>query len=212
MGQQIPNTSQVSIASVMATALTVTAASNAAAAVLTVTNTYSVGDFVEYTSGWSRATNRVYRLSAVSGTTATLEGLDTTSVVNFPAGGGVGTVRKVTTWTQVLQILEPAFGGGEAQTGTFKYLENEAETEFVTGASAKAFEFRIGDDITLPGYIAYKAAADAKLQVPMRIVLPNGGLILFSGKPFLNQNPSMSLDEIMSVSARVPLSGDVVRY
>lgn len=212
MGQQIPNGAAISIASVMATGLAVTAATNAAACVLTVTNTYAVGDFVEFVSGWSRATNRVFRLSAVAAGTATLEGFDTTSTTLFPIGGGTGTVRKVTSWTQLLQILEPLIKGGDIQTGTLQYLENTFETEFATTTSAAALEFRIGDDITLPGYIAYKAAALTRAQTPLRVVLPNGSILLYAGVANLNENPSLSLNDIMSVAARFSIANQVVRY
>jgi hypothetical protein len=69
MGQEIANGSQLAIATALSVALGVTAASNAAACILTTASahSYSVGDFVEYISGWPDATNRVFRLSAASG-------------------------------------------------------------------------------------------------------------------------------------------------
>jgi len=212
MGQQIPNGAQLQIASVIAAALTVTAATNAAAAVLTVTNTYAVGDYVEFTSGWSRATNRVYRLSAASGTSITLEGLDTTSTTLFPAGSGVGTVRKITTWTQILQVMNLARSGGDIQTGNFQYLENTFETEFSTVVSAQAWTFDLADDITLPGYIAYKAASDLKAQTPMRMILPSGGILAVTGTPFVNDMPTTEQNNLMMVSARFSFAGRVTRY
>lgn len=212
MGQQIPNGAQLSIASVMATGIAVTAATNATAAVLSVANTFVVGDYVEFVSGWARATNRLYRLSAVSVSTATLEGLDTTSTVNFPVGAGTGTVRKVTTFVPVLQILDFQTEGGEAQTQTFKYLENEAETEFISGTSAAAYTFNIADDITLAGFVALKAVSDTKVQTGFRMVLPSGGIVVSAVKAFVNQNPSLTVDQLITVSARISLQGSITRY
>ena len=213
MGQQIPNGAQLSIASVMAAGIAVTAASNAAACVLTTaTQTYAVGDIVEFVSGWSRATNRLFRVSAASATSATLEAFDTTSTTNFPAGQGTGTVRKVTTFVPVLQILEFQTEGGEAQTQTFKYLENEAETEFITGTSAAAYTFNIADDITLGGCVALKAVSDTKVQTGFRMVLPSGGIVLSAVKAFVNQNPSLTVDQLVTVSARISLQNTITRY
>lgn len=212
MAVQIPNGAQFSVASTIAAPVNVTAATNASPCVLTATNTYIIGDFVEYISGWSLATNRVYRVSAVSGTSVTLEGLDTTSTANYPVGGGVGTVRKITTWTQILQILDASVSGGDIQTGSYQFLENTFENEFTTVASAAALEFRIGDDTSLGGYQAYRTVALTRAQTPMRVVLPNGGILLYTGIASLNENPSLSVNEIMSVNARFSIAGRVNRY
>jgi hypothetical protein len=212
MGQQIPNGSSVAIASTIASALTVTAATNANPCALTVTNSLTVGTYVEYVCGWSKATNRVFRLSAVTGTTVTLEGLNTTSVTDFPAGSGVGTIRAVTAWTPVLQILEFTTEGGEPQNQTFKYLENLAETEFISGVSAAAYNFSLADDLTLAGYIAMKAASDAASQVPFRIIFPSGAVTVSSVKPFVNQNPQITADQLVTVTARLSIQNTVTRY
>ncbi len=212
MAQQIPNGSRLEIASVMAASLTVTVATNATNAVLTVTNTLAAGSYVEFTSGWAKATNRVYRLLAATGTTVTLEGLDTTSTANYPAGAGIGSIRGATTFVPVLQILDLATDGGEAQTGTFKYLENLTETEFITGISASAYTFNIGDDISLAGYVALKAASDGAVQTAFKMTLPSGGVIVSAVKPFVNQNPKTDQDQLITVSARLPVQNGVQRY
>jgi hypothetical protein len=212
MGQQIPNGAQLAIANVMGASLPVTVATNAASCVLTVTNSLTVGSYVEFVSGWSKATNRAYRISAQTGTTLTLEGLDTTSTANFPIGAGVGSVRAATTFTPILQILDLTTEGGEAETSTFKYLENESSTEFITGTSASAYVFNIGDDITLPGYIALKGVSDAKTQNVFRMTLPSGGVIVSCVKSFVNQNPKTDQDALITVSARLSVQNGVQRY
>jgi Phage tail tube protein, TTP len=212
MGQQIPNGSRLEIASVMAASLTVTVATNAANAVLTVTNALAAGSYVEFTSGWAKATNRVYRLSAATGTTVTLEGLDTTSTANFPAGAGIGSIRACTTFVPVLQILDFSTEGGEAQTGSFKFLEALSEAEFITGVSSSAYVFNIADDISLAGYIALKAASDSSVQTAFKMTLPSGGIIVSAVKPFVNQNPKTDQDQLITVSARLSIQNGVQRY
>jgi hypothetical protein len=212
MGQQIPNGSSVAIASVMGTALSVTLATNANPCVLTVTNSLTVGSYVEYTCGWSKATNRVFRISAQTGTTVTLEGLNTTSITDFPAGSGVGSIRAITTWTPVLQILDFSTSGGEPQTQTFKYLENLAETEFISGVSAAAYEFSMADDISLAGYLAMKAASDTAAQVGFRVIFPSGAVTASAVKPFVNQNPQITADQLVTVTARLSIQNTVTRY
>ena len=118
MAVSLPNGIVLAIASAYAASLTVTAASNASECVLTVTNTLSNGDYVEFTSGWSRANNRVFRVKSVGASNVTLEGFDTTSTTLYPASSGTGSIRKINTWTQITQVLNSTSSGGDPQYQT----------------------------------------------------------------------------------------------
>ncbi len=212
MGQEVSNGSQFALATTITAPISVTAASNAAACVLTVTNTFSVGDFVEFTSGWPDATNRVFRLSAVTGTTATLEGFNTTDTAKFPAGGGIGSVRRITAWTPLLQVLTPQFEGGDPETIDVQYLESRRKLKLTTGFSSIGLTWQFGDDIQLPGYQAFRTAALSRAQTPLRIVSLAGNISLYTGTCNLNENPTLELDTIRRVNASYDVLGDVVRY
>jgi len=213
MSVQIPNGSIVSIATAYATAIAVSAASNASECVLTTAaNTYAVGDFLEFTSGWSKATDRIFRVKAATSTSVTLEGFDTTNVSNYPAGSGVGSVRKITTWQQLTQILDWTFGGGDINTGTYQFLENDFETEFTTVSAAQFVDCMLADDVTNPGYLALKAISDVRGVNALRISLPNGSKLLHQVGVFVNENPSMTKNEIMGIKARLSIKNKVVRY
>lgn len=212
MASSLPNGAALALATAYATALSVTAASNASAAVLTVTNSLSVGDYVEYVSGWSRANNRIFRLSAVTGTTATLEGLDSSSTTLYPVGGGVGTIRKINTWTSITQVVDTVLSGGDLQTTTFQYLENDFEQELSTVVAASSIDLTLGDDPSLAGYAALKAASDTRGTAAFRIVLPTGSILLYNTKPFLNETPTTTKNELMTVAAKLNLLGKVTRY
>jgi hypothetical protein len=212
MASSLPNGAALALATAYATALNVTAASNASQAVLTVTNTLVLGDIVEYVSGWSRANNRLFRLAAVSGTTVTLEGLDTSNTTLFPVGGGTGTIRKINTWTSITQVVDSVLSGGDLQTTTFQYLENDYEQELSTVTAASSIDLTLGDDPTLAGYLALKAASDARGTAGFRIVLPNGSVLLYNTKPFLNETPTTTKNELMTVAAKLSLLGKVTRY
>lgn len=151
MASNLPNGAALALATAYAASLNVTAASNATSSVLTVTNTLALNDYVEYTSGWSRANARIFRVAAATGTTVTLEGLDTTNTTLFPVGGGIGSIRKINTWTSIIQIVDSVLSGGEPQTTTFQYLENDFEQELSTVTSASSIDLTIGDDPTLAG-------------------------------------------------------------
>ena len=212
MAVSLPNGIVLAVATAYASALTVTAATNANPAVLTVTNTLSIGDYVEFTSGWSRANNRIFRLSAVSGTTVTLEGFDTTSVTLFPASSGTGSIRKVNTWTQITQVIGCTSSGGEPQYTTYSFLEQDYDSQIPTTTSAQSLAVEIADDPTLAGYIALKAVAQTRATTALRATLPQGGFILYNGIFAFDETPSLTKGNLMSVKAGVALQGRPVRY
>lgn len=212
MAVSLPNGIVLAVATAYASSLTVTAASNASAAVLTVTNTLAVGDYVEFTSGWSRANNRVFRLSAATGTTVTLEGLDTSSTTQYPAGSGTGSIRKINTWTQVTQVMSCTSSGGDPQYQTYSFLEQDFDSQIPTTTSAQTIALEIADDPTLAGYQAIKTIAASRATTAMRATLPAGGFILYNGIFAFDETPSLTKGNLMSVKAGVALQGRPVRY
>ena len=212
MAVSLPNGVTLAIATAYAANLTVTAATNAAESVLTVTNTLANGDYVEFISGWSRANNRVFRVKSVSGTNVTLEGFDTTLTTQFPSGSGTGTIRKINTWTQISQISGLTSSGGEPQYTTFSFLESDYDSQIPTTTSAQTLALEIADDPTLPGYIALRNVAQTRAQTALRATLPQGGFILYNGLWALDESPTLTKGNLMTVKAGCALQGRPVRY
>jgi len=212
MAVALPNGVTLAIATAYAATLTVTAATNASESVLTVTNTYANGDYVEFVSGWSRANNRVFRVKSVTGTTIVLEGFDTSSTTQFPAGSGTGTVRKVNTWTQITQIIGLTSSGGDPQYQTYSFLEQDFDSQIPTTTSAQTLAIEIADDPTLPGYQALRTVAISRAQTALRAALPAGGFILYNAVFALDETPSLTKGNLMSVKAGAALQGRPVRY
>lgn len=212
MAVSLPNGVVLAVASAYAASLTVTAATNAAEAVLTVTNTLVVGDYVEFTSGWSRANNRVFRVKSPTGTTVVLEGFDTTLTTQFPASSGTGSLRKINTWTQVTQIIGATSSGGDPQYQTYSFLEQDFDSQIPTTTSAQSIALEIADDPTLAGYVAIKTIAATRATTAMRATLPAGGFILYNGIFAFDETPSLTKGNLMAVKAGVALQGRPVRY
>lgn len=212
MAVSLPNGIVLALATAYASSLTVTAASNAAACVLTVTNTLTAGDYVEYTSGWSRANNRIFRLSAATGSTATLEGFDTSSTTLFPASSGTGSIRKINTWTQITQIMSTTSSGGDPQYQTYSFLESDYDTQIPTTTSAQSIAIEIADDPSLAGYQAIRTVALTRATTGLRATMPQGGFILYNGIFAFDETPSMTKNNLMSVKAGCALQGRPVRY
>lgn len=208
----LPNGIILALATAYASPVTVTAVSNAAEAVATATNTFVAGDFVEFTSGWSRANARIFRVKTPTGSNFILEGLDTTSTTLFPAGSGVGTVRKINTWTQIQQVTELTSSGGEPQYATYSFLEDDYDRQIPTTTSAQSLAMTIADDPTLAGYQALKAAALTRLPTAMRGTLPQGGYLLYNGIVAFDETPSMQKGNIMACTGGFALQGKPVRY
>lgn len=212
MAISLPNGALVSLAAAYAVAGTITAISNASAAVVTATNTLAVGDYVEITSGWSRLSGKIVRVSAASASNFTLEGYDTSSTTIYPAGGGTGTFRKINSWTQLSQILSSSSSGGEQQFLEYQLLEGDAQKRIPTVKSAAGLSFSVGDDPTLPGYILASAANDDRLPRAAKIDLPNGAKIMYNAYVSLNKTPSLTVNEIMACEVTLSLLAEPVRY
>jgi hypothetical protein len=208
----LPNGAIVSLAASYAASAPITGISNAAAAVVTATNTLAVGDYVEITSGWARLSGKVLRVSAASGTTFTLEGYDTTSVAVYPAGGGAGSFRKILTWTQLSQILSSSSSGGEQQFLEYQLLEGDSQKRIPTVKSAAGLTFSVGDDPTLPGYQLASTANDDRLPRGVRIDLPSLAKIVYNAYISLNKTPSLTVNEIMACEVTLSLLAEPVRY
>jgi hypothetical protein len=213
MAVSLPNGAVVSIASAYAASVPVTAVSNANPAVVTAAgHGLSNGDIVEITSGWSRLNSRVARITNVIADTFELEGINTTSTNLYPTGGGAGSVRKVSTWQQITQVLEFTTSGGEQQFVTYSFLEEDVEHQIPTVKSASSFAMTIGDDAELPWYSILSDANDDRIPRAVSVVLPSGSAIFYNGYVTLNKTPTLTKNELMGLQSTVSLTSEPMRY
>lgn len=214
MAVSLPNGAIVAIASGYAASSVMSAVTNANPGVATLAAGHAVasGDLIEVTSGWSRLNNRIVRAGTVATNSVPLEGIDTTSLIRFPAGAGVGSVRKISGFTQLAQIVGSTSEGGEQQFTTYQFLEADSEVRIPTNKSAAGITFTVADDPTLPGYVLAQAANEDRLQRAVRISLPNGSVLLYNAYISLAPIPSLTVNEIMTVQATLSLLAPPVRY
>lgn len=214
MAVSLPNGSTLFIGSAYGSSLTVSALSNANPAVATSTaHGLSTGDYIVVVSGWSRLNNRLVRVaSAPTADTFTLEGINTTDTDLYPAGSGVGSVREVTTFTQITQVLDPTSQGGEQQFLSYQFLEDDAQTEIPTTKTAGGFDFSVGDDPTLAGYIALAAANDDREARALRVNLANGSKLCYYAYMTLNETPTLTVNELMACQASARFLNKPTRY
>jgi hypothetical protein len=161
---------------------TMSAVTNANPAVATLEASHGVivGDILHLTSGWDLLNNKVVRVSVVATNDVTLEGIDTTDTDLYPAGSGTGSVREVTTWSEVTQITRNInVSGGEQQFADTSTLKNRQDQRIPTSRTVVDVVLPVYDDPTL-AYYADITAHDAT-EVAGRFVYPNGRKVYFSG-------------------------------
>jgi len=210
---QVPNGTIISLASGYGSALTTTIVTNANPAVVTSTaHGLSNGDYVELTSGWSRINNKIARVANKTTDTFELEGFNTTSTSVYPAGGGLGSVRKITGFTQLSQILTSSSNGGEQQFATFQYLEGDFQNRIPTIKNAAGLTFTVADDPTLAGYILASTANDDRLPRAVKALLASGAIILYNCYISLNRTPTLTVNEVMASEVTLSMLNEPVRY
>lgn len=170
------------------------------------------GDIVILTSGWANANERVVKVNQLTVDTFEWMGLDTTSTTTYPAGSGTGNVNEVTAWTQITQILDAQTSGGDMQFTTYSFLEQSHETQIPTQSSPQTMTFSIADDPALAGYIALKAAAEARTPYALRIVYPSGAAAYYYGYVSFNETPSFTKNQVQACQATFNLLSRPVRY
>lgn len=212
MAYSLPNGSTIYIASGYASAVSVTAVTNAAPPVATATNTYANGDILEVTSGWSRFNGKLVRVAGVTGTTANYEGFDSTITSIYPTGGGTGSVRKITGWTQLQQIINTQSSGGDQQFLTYQPLEADTQLRIPTVKNPFNMEIELADDPTLAGYILASAANDDRLPRGVKILTANGALLYYNCYLSLNRIPQMTVNQLMSVKLTMSMLNEPTRY
>lgn len=214
MSVKLPNGTIISIASAYGTSKTMSALTNATEAVGTLEASHGVlvGDVFEVTSGWSRLSGRIVRAKTVATNDVTFESINTSNATLFPAGSGIGSVREISTWIQVTQVLEFQKQGGEQQFANYSFLEDDTERQLPTQKSAESFTVSLGDDQTLPWYSVLDAADQDRLPRALRFQLPNGSVIYANAYATLNRTPTMTKNEVMALAATFSLVAAVTRY
>lgn len=211
---QVPTGSTFYVASTIAAAKTTTIVTNASEAVVTcAAHGYSVGDFVLVTSGWGRLHKRAFRIKTVLTDTFVLEGADTSQTTYFPPGTGVGTVSKVTAFTQITTVMNPSSSGGEPKTVEYKFIESEIAYQINDGFSATSYSLEMdADSIGTAGYTALVNLTNVQTDTILKIVTRSGSIILVPCTVALNEAISFTDGQINKVKAQFSGNNRAVRY
>lgn len=210
----LPSGTILAVATAFAAAKTVSGISNAAEAVVSCTaHGYSVGDIVQLYSGWGRLNRRAVRVKSVTTDTFVAEAIDTTNTEFFPAGSGGGTVRKVTTFTQISKYLNPQSSGGEPKRVTVRFMDEDTDTSLNDGFTAVQESFDIdADQFGGAAYAALRSLSEVQTDTILKKTLKSGVNIYTPCKVSLNENPKMTDGQIMTNAVSIDGNGRITRY
>lgn len=203
-----------SVATVLATAKTITSVTNAAEAVVSSTaHGFSAGDIVVVYSGWGRLNFRAFRVKSPTADAFTLEGADTTNVELFTPGSGVGTVRKVTTWVDLDRTMNHSSSGGDAKTVNVKFIESDVEIVLNDGFNAVQRTFEMDADmIGTPAYNALKTLSDTNADTVVRRRAKTGAISLIPAKIAFNEEETLTEGQAVTVRGTVNAQNISTRY
>ena len=210
----LPSGTIMAIASAFAAAKSVTGISNAAEAVVSCTaHGYQVGDIVQIYSAWGRLNRRAVRVKSVTTDTFVAEGIDTTNLEFFPAGSGAGTVRKVSTFTQVSKYLNPSQSGGEPKNVAVRFMDEDTETNLNDGFSAVTESFEIdADQFGSVAYNTLRTLSEVQTDTILKKTLKSGAQIYTPCTVALNENVKLADGSIMTNMVSVNGNGRITRY
>ncbi|MFA9286991.1 phage tail protein [Comamonas sp. SY3] len=213
MAIRLPDGATVAIATAYGAVKAVTTISNASPAVLTSTaHAVPNNSFFELKTPWQKISERIWKAANVAANTLEIAGTDTTDLNRFPASPTGSTLREITAWTQISQILDYQTSGGDQQFWTGSFLEDDYERQLPTVTSAQSITLGIGDDPTLAGYQALKLAGERRDIRALKVTLPDGSVLLYNGYVSFNESPTLTKGQVMQVTATFSLQGRPVRY
>lgn len=207
--------STISVAKTYAASVSVTAATNAASCQLTTSTTHSLttGDYIEVSSAWGLLDQRIVRCAAgTTGTTVVLEGINTTDTTKYPSGAGIGSIRKITAWTEITQVKGGSASGGEQQFADITTMKDVVARQIPTIRSAVTMSLDVFDDPTLAWYGDVVAADEARKPYGLLMAFPNGSKLVANAYWSLLRVPTMAQNEALMTQVTLSYAAEPVRY
>lgn len=196
------------------TAVTVTAATNADPTVLTAAgHGYTDGDELLFTSGWEDAGDTVWKADQLTTDTLSLQGLDTTDTQWYPAGTGGGTLRKVTNWMEIGQVLDVQPNGGDARNVVIDPISRRNAINMPAGFNPSSLNLTLGYDPSTASQIALnKISRNLSKRIAFKFLLAGGQTGYGYGTAQMAQMPSIAKGSAVSVGLTINFLGLFVGY
>ncbi len=213
MAYAFPEGSLFQFSSTFAAAKTITALSNAnPAAAASTAHGYTDGDEILLTSGWEDATDTAYQVNQTATDAFEVLGLNATNTNFFPAGSGIGTAEKISSWQTIPQVLTIATSGGDPRFTTISPLAKRNSINVPTGFNATSITLTLGHD---PSNAIYQTMLDLSrslTKVAFKMVLSGGGVSYGYGYMAVSEMPSLNVGQANTVTASFALLGRSISY
>jgi len=215
MGSRFVNGAKFAVSTTLGAAVAITALTNANPAVASTASPPAAGDIVRLKSGWTELDQTVARAAGVvAGTSFQLEEVNTTDLVRFPAGEGIGAFNIVGGFVSITQVRDFKTNGGDQNYFNFRYIEDQSkrQRQKPTYKSAMSIELVMDYDPDLAWFDTLMELDRLGTEVVLRETLPDGEVIYYTGTLSFNGVPSATPDENMTVTATFSLAADPKRY
>lgn len=201
----------VAVQTVLAATVTLSAITKASPGVATTSTAhgYANGDILLLTvNGMTEVNNRVVRASAASGTTFTLEGVDTTLFGTFTSG----TVQKITFGASAATFQDVNVSGGEASAVDISTIHDDTTRELPGVKSAITYSFGSLWDPSDAALAEIKKADDVSGTRCMAITFSSGAKVYFNAYPSANLAPTGSTGQAVTTPVSFKLAGPIQAY
>lgn len=211
---QLPKGTTFHVATAFGAPQATTIVTNAAEAVVTCAgHGYANGDLVEISSGWGRLDKRVFEVKSATADTFVLKRGDTSNTDFFYPGEGVGTVREVTTLTQISKVTAAQSNGGEPRNVDYNYIESDVDYSINDGFAATSYTLTLdADSIGTAGYTALQQLTDVQTDTVMKMRTRNGARLFLPCTVALNESVTLQSGQINSVTVVFNGNNRITRY
>ena len=214
MSSTFINGAKYAVSTSLAAAAVVSAISNADPAVASATVVPAEGDILVLQSGWTELNETVVRADAVTAGSFTLEGVDTSDAVRFPAGEGGGAYQTVGGFVGISQVRDVVVSGGDQNYFNYQYVEDQSgrQRQKPTFKGPTNIALTMDYDPSLGWHDTLVELDRLREAVVLRETLPTGDVIYYYGEIAYNKVPTKAINENMTVSATFSLLSDPVRF
>lgn len=201
----------VSVQSAIAATVALSAITKASPGVVTTGSAhgYTTGDYVLMSvQGMYQINSRVFRISAASGSTFTLEGEDTTNYGTFVSG----TVQKLTMGTTLSTLTNINATGGDFDFINTTTIHDSIKTQIPGLPNPSTYSFESFWDVADAGLIALKSASDSQSQRAVLFSFANGYKFIFNGYVGCSLAPTGSAQDLIKTSVTFTALGGPKAY
>lgn len=202
--------------SAIASAKTITAATNADPGVFTSTaHGYVDGDVILVKAqGMTQVNMRLFKVYAKAVDTFQLADIDGVSGIDTIAFGVFtsGTAEKVTLGTSITGCQGFSPSGGDIKTVDTTTVHDLSDKEKVVGSSAMSYELQMQWDPRDAAQIAMRTAFSSLASKAFKILWPDGVYVLFYGSVGYSGAPGGDKQGVTTTAAKIVMEGDITNY